>query len=462
MVFSSLVFLFRFLPLALLAYFVVPVRWRNGVLLFISLIFYCWGEVRYFPIMLSSILVDYTLSRVIEAHRGSRAVCRLCLAGSLAFNLGMLGFFKYTGFFLENLNALLGTSLRAPDLVLPLGISFYTFQTLSYTIDVYRGKVEAERNIVDFGAYVALFPQLIAGPIVKYTDVNRELKERRRFSAEDLGQGARTFVFGLGYKVLIANNVGMLWDEVAATGFGGISAPLAWLGVLAFSLQIFFDFSGYSLMAIGLGRMLGFRFPENFNYPYVSRSMTEFWRRWHMTLGSWFREYVYIPLGGNRGHQYRNLFVVWMLTGLWHGANWNFVLWGLFLFLLLAAEKRGLLGFFNRFPAAGHLYMLFMIPLSWLLFAVTDLSQFIIYLGRLFPFFMQTGESVYQGDFIKYGSTYFWSLGAAVLCCTGVPRKLYEAKKDTFAVTLGLVFLFWACAYCMYLGLDDPFLYYQF
>ena len=210
MVFSSLVFLFRFLPLALLAYFVAPVRWRNGVLLFISLIFYCWGEVRYFPIMLSSILVDYTLSRVIEAHRGSRAVCRLCLAGSLAFNLGMLGFLKYTGFLLEKQNALLGTSLRAPDLVLPLGISFYTFQTLSYTIDVYRGKVEAERNIVDFGAYVALFPQLIAGPIVKYTDVNRELKERRRFSAEDLGQGARTFVCGLGYKVLIANNVGML------------------------------------------------------------------------------------------------------------------------------------------------------------------------------------------------------------------------------------------------------------
>ncbi len=460
MVFSSLVFLFRFLPLALLAYFVVPVRWRNGVLLFISLIFYCWGEVRYFPIMLSSILVDYTLSRVIEAHRGSRAVCRLCLAGSLVFNLGMLGFFKYTGFFLENLNALLGTSLRAPDLVLPLGISFYTFQTLSYTIDVYRGKVEAERNIVDFGAYVALFPQLIAGPIVKYTDVNRELKERRRFSAEDLGQGAKTFVFGLGYKVLIANNVGMLWDEVAATGFGGISAPLAWLGVLAFSLQIFFDFSGYSLMAIGLGRMLGFRFPENFNYPYVSRSMTEFWRRWHMTLGSWFREYVYIPLGGNRvgkARLYFNLFVVWGATGLWHGASWNFVLWGLFFWVLLSIEKAGFLGVLERHRVLSHCYALFFLLLSWAIFAVTDFGE----LGRLFARLFSFDA---HNDFSYYLRSYGVTLLIGLVFATPVVRRLYDraAKRFPAVEPVVMVLLFFVCTAYLVDATYNPFLYFRF
>ncbi len=468
MVFSSFTFLFYFLPAFLLVYFLAPASWKNAVIFCASLIFYYYG-VREHPfyvlLMILSILVNYIAARSMSRCRKKRGRTLWLLTG-MSWNLGCLFVFKYLDFISRNLNLLLekaGTQTRLSyaELVLPIGISFYTFQISSYLIDVYRKKIKAEPSLLTLGTYLCMFPQLIAGPIVTYSRVQEQMR-RRTHSFQNLEAGLREFTIGLALKVLIANRTGNLWTQVNSIGYESISCPLAWLGIGAYTFQIYFDFYGYSLMAKGLGRIMGFDFPDNFQNPYLSCSMTEFWRRWHMTLGSWFREYVYIPLGGNRGHQYRNLFVVWMLTGLWHGANWNFVLWGLFLFLLLAAEKRGLLGFFNRFPAAGHLYMLFMIPLSWLLFAVTDLSQFIIYLGRLFPFFMQTGESVYQGDFIKYGSTYFWSLGAAVLCCTGVPRKLYEAKKDTFAVTLGLVFLFWACAYCMYLGLDDPFLYYQF
>lgn len=328
-------------------------------------------------------------------------------------------------------------------------------------MDVYREKVPAERSLLTLGTYLCMFPQLIAGPIVTYSEVRIQMRSREH-SFRNLENGLREFTIGLILKVLIANRVGNLWTQVNSIGYESISCPLAWLGIAAYTFQIYFDFYGYSLMAKGLGRMMGFDFPDNFQDPYLSRSMTEFWRRWHMTLGSWFREYVYIPLGGNRCHLYRNLFLVWMLTGLWHGANWNFVLWGFFLFLLLTAEKCGLKKLLDRVPALGHLYMLLIIPLSWLLFAVTDLMQFAVYLGRLFPFFAQTGSTVFRGDFVKYGSAYFWPLAAALLCCTGIPRKIYEAKKYTLTATFVLVLLFWACVYCMYLGLDDPFLYYQF
>lgn len=289
MVFSSILFLFRFMPAAFAIYYLVPRRFKNFTLLVLSLIFYSWGEAKYFPIMIASIVVDYTASGLIESHRDNKLICRLGLIYSMVFNLGMLGFFKYTNFFVGNLNALFGLSLPTISFVLPLGISFYTFQTMSYTIDVYLGKVKAERNIIDFGAFVVLFPQLIAGPIVRYTDINRELKERQ-INLPQIQDGIKLFILGLGSKVLIANNVGALWTEIeaigAVEGFLSISTPLAWMAVFAYSLQIYFDFSGYSLMAIGLGKMLGFEFPKNFDFPYISRSFGEFWRRWHMTLGA--------------------------------------------------------------------------------------------------------------------------------------------------------------------------------
>ncbi len=388
MVFSSILFLFRFMPIAFLVYYLVPKKLKNLTLLILSLIFYSWGEIRYFPIMVASIVVDYVASNGIRKYGESKLKRKLFLLMSVFFNLGMLGFFKYTNFFIENINALLGTSIGMLSLTLPLGISFYTFQTMSYTIDVYRGKVEAERNIIDFGAFVVLFPQLIAGPIVRYTDISRELKTRT-LKLDRIESGVATFIMGLGRKVLIANSCGALWTEVETIGFANISAPLAWLGILAFTLQIYFDFSGYSLMAIGLGRMLGFEFPENFNYPYISRSVTEFWRRWHMTLGSWFREYVYIPLGGNRVSPARhifNMFVVWALTGFWHGASWNFVLWGLYSFVFLVLEKYLIGDFLKRHKIFSHIYLVVLVMLSWALFAITDLGQLGLFLKSMFSF----------------------------------------------------------------------------
>ena len=388
MVFSSILFLFRFFPIAMLVYYIAPRRYKNLVLLVESLVFYSWGEVRYFPIMIASILVDFIASNGIERHRQSKGACRAFLTLSVVFNLGMLGFFKYTNFLLLNLGALTGLSFPALSLTLPLGISFYTFQTMSYTIDVYRGKVPAERNIVDFGAFVVLFPQLIAGPIVRYTDVNRELKSRV-ITLDGVQEGIDIFIRGLGRKVLIANNIGALWTEVSAMNFEVISTPLAWLGILAYTFQIYFDFSGYSQMAIGLGRMLGFRFPQNFDDPYIAKSVTEFWRRWHMTLGSWFREYLYIPLGGNRcsfPRQVFNLFVVWAATGLWHGASWNFVLWGLYFFVFLVLEKAFLRPRLEKTRVLGHLYLLFLVVVSWAIFAITDFAALGRFLAAMFSF----------------------------------------------------------------------------
>ncbi|MBD9097317.1 MAG: MBOAT family protein, partial [Ruminococcaceae bacterium] len=331
MIFSSTLFLFRFLPITLLCYYIVPKKWKNPVILLFSLIFYSWGEVKYFPIMVLAILVNYLAALGIARFDQKPWLRRLFFLIALFVSLGQLFFFKYYNFFSRNIEGLTGLSLPLVKLALPLGISFYTFQTLTYTVDVYRRKVSAERNLINFATFVVLFPQLIAGPIVKYTDIDKELKDRT-ISLKQVEDGVKLFIFGLGKKVLIANNIGLFWTEIESRGFDGISTPLAWLAVVAFGLQIFFDFSGYSTMAIGLGKMLGFEFPQNFNYPYISRSITEFWRRWHMTLGSFFREYVYIPLGGNRkgkARQYLNLLIVWVLTGFWHGAEWNFILWGL-------------------------------------------------------------------------------------------------------------------------------------
>lgn len=468
MVFSSFTFLFYFLPAFLLVYFLAPAAWKNAVIFLGSLIFYYYGvkdHPGYVLLMLASLAVNYTAAQCMGRCRREKSRT-LWMAAGMSWNIGCLFLFKYLDFVAGNLNLLLertGAGVRLPmaGLVLPIGISFYTFQISSYLLDVYRKQIRPERSLLTLGTYLCMFPQLIAGPIVTYSQVQKQMAYRVH-SFRNLEDGLREFTIGLALKVLIANKVGGLWTQVNSIGFESISCPLAWLGILAYTFQIYFDFYGYSLMAKGLGQMMGFRFPDNFCNPYQSGSMTEFWRRWHMTLGSWFREYVYIPLGGNRSHRYRNLFVVWMLTGLWHGASWNFVLWGFSIFLLILLEKKGFGRLLERFPAAGHLYMFLVIPLSWLLFAVSDPGQIGMYLSRLFPFFGNTGQAVFRGDFIKYGNTFFWSLAAAALCCTGIPRKIYEKKKYTFAVTLVLVLLFWACVYCMYLGLDDPFLYYQF
>ncbi|MEG2174563.1 MAG: MBOAT family O-acyltransferase [Oscillospiraceae bacterium] len=456
MVFSSLLFLFWFMPAALLLYYVTPARWRNLILLISSLVFYSWGEVRYFPIMMASIIVDYVASLLIEHNRGRRWVCRGGLILSMVFNLGMLGFFKYAGFFAESFNALTGLAIPVISVTLPLGISFYTFQTMSYTIDVYRNKVKAETNIIDFGAFVVLFPQLIAGPIVRYTDVARELKSRR-LNLDQISNGVRTFI--LGSKVLIANNIGALWTEVEASGFSTISMPLAWLAMLAFSLQIYFDFSGYSLMAIGLGRMLGFEFPTNFNFPYISKSMTEFWRRWHMTLGSWFREYLYIPLGGNRRGSLRtfvNLLIVWFATGLWHGASWNFVLWGLYFFVLLLLEKSFLLPLLNRSPLLSRIYALPLLVISWTIFAITDFSRLGLYFSRMFSF---AGGSDWIYALRNYGITFLLGF----LFATPLLKPLFvklEKSRVAALVMYGTVLLI-SIAYLVD-ATYNPFLYFRF
>lgn len=458
MVFSSIIFLFRFLPITLLAYYIAPHRMKNLVLVVCSLFFYSWGEVRYFPIMIASILVDYCASLLIEKNRGNKLVCGIGMGISLVINLGMLFFFKYTNFFVENINALTGAGLSGIQLTLPLGISFYTFQTLSYTIDVYRGKTSAEKNIINFAAFVTLFPQLIAGPIVKYTDINRELRERKLNLAQ-INDGIVLFIFGLGKKVLIANNIGSLWNQVLDLGFANISTPLAWLGILAYSFQIYFDFSGYSLMAIGMGKMLGFEFPQNFNYPYIAKSMTEFWRRWHMTLGSWFREYVYIPLGGNRvskPRMYFNLFVVWAATGFWHGASWNFVFWGLFFFAFLVLEKTFLLKYLEKSKVWSHLYVCFFLILSWALFAITDFAQMGLFFQKLFSF---TGGN----DWMYYLRNYFVSFLIAVFCSVPLVEKIYNRVKKYQWVNLLILaaILIVSVAYLVD-ATYNPFLYFRF
>lgn len=459
MVFSSILFLFRFMPIAFLIYYLCPKKLKNLSLLIMSLFFYSWGEPKYFPIMIVSILVDYTAGQGIKRFGDKPHLKRLFLMMSVFINLGMLFFFKYTNFFVSNLNSLFGTELVAFTVEkLPLGISFYTFQTMSYTIDVYRGKVEAEDNIINFGAFVVLFPQLIVSPIVTYADINRELKERT-ITLPMIDDGLRLFIMGMGSKVLIANNIGALWTEIQSLGFDNVSTPLIWMGVLAYAFQIYFDFSGYSLMAIGLGRMLGFVFPQNFNYPYISKSVTEFWRRWHMTLSHWFRDYVYIPLGGNRCSKARNffnIFVVWLLTGFWHGANWNFILWGLYFWAFLILEKWFLLGKLEKSKVLSHIYLLVIVVIAWALFAVSDMGQLQQLFGRMFSF---TGGT----DWIYYLRNYGIMFLLAAVFSTPVLKKAYEKwGQHQWLKTGFLTAVFLLSVAYLVDSAYNPFLYFNF
>ncbi|MEG1108502.1 MAG: MBOAT family O-acyltransferase [Oscillospiraceae bacterium] len=374
MLFSSITFLYAFLPIVLLLYFITPKRFKNYVLLLSSLVFYFFGEPIYVLLLVFSSLSDYIHSLIIERLRGTKKA-KIALISSIIINLAMLGFFKYADFFITSFNGIFGTAIPVTGVPLPIGISFFTFQTMSYTIDVYRGRVHAEKNFASLATFVCLFPQLIAGPIVRYTDIAEELSDRKT-TTDDLYIGVKRFVFGLGKKVLIANAMGELCTIFRDSTDKSIA--FFWLYALAFTLQIYFDFSGYSDMAIGLGRMFGFKFPENFNYPFVSRSITEFWRRWHMTLGGWFRDYLYIPLGGNKVAKwkwYRNIAIVWLCTGLWHGAAWNFVIWGLMFGIILILEKRWLLKLLEKSGRiVPHIYAMLIVVLSFVIFNANGLD----------------------------------------------------------------------------------------
>lgn len=470
MVFSSLEFIFGFLPAFLVIYFIVPKAWRNLWIFAGSVIFYALGTLdkpQYTVLLVASVLVNYLVGKTIS---GGGCKARGFLTLGIIYNLAWLCVFKYSDFIFENINALSvifggkGELVEPWGLLLPVGISFYTFQSISYLIDVYRKEISAETSFANFGAYLTMFPQLIAGPIVKYREIKKEIRKRTA-SLENLDMGLREFTVGLGLKVLLANRIGSCWSDIQAVGFESISAPVAWMGIFAFSFQLYFDFYGYSMMAIGLGRIMGFTIPQNFDHPYESLSMTEFWRRWHITLGSWFREYVYIPLGGNRRSMprvYFNLFAVWLLTGFWHGAGWNFIIWGLTLFLIIAVEKAGLKKILDKIRPLGHIYMILLIPLTWLIFAVTDMGQLGIYFQRLFDFAGTGSDTVFEGDFSKYLDMYGWLFGICLVMCTSIPARLFEYIKDKLAGAVILFAIFWGSVYCLYIGLNDPFLYFRF
>ncbi len=484
MVFSSVFFLFVYLPVVLLAYYVTPLKWRNAVLLVLNLIFYGWGEPVYILIMFLSITIDYTHGLLVERckRRGNDRGARLAVASSVFFNLLLLFFFKYWDFLVGSLG-LAGLSraelwkafseaLKKAGIVLPphtpalpIGISFYTFQTMSYTIDVYRGDARAQRSIVNFGTFVTLFPQLIAGPIIKYKDLGDQI-DHREYRVEQFASGVQSFVVGLAKKVLLANNLGLLWDSYLALPAASLTTAGAWLGILAFAFQIYFDFSGYSDMAVGLGRMLGFEFLPNFDYPYISASLTEFWRRWHISLGSWFREYVYIPLGGNRVGKARlffNLMVVWALTGIWHGASWNFLLWGLFFGVMLILEKGFLLPYLKKAPAGlTHLYTLFFLLVSWVFFAVEDFGHMGSYLAAMFGF---AGGGLADGAFLYSLRSFLPMLLIAALASTPVPKRAWAALPERVKRPLLPVLLLMGLVLCTAYLVDatyNPFLYFRF
>ena len=389
MIFSSLLFLFRFLPAVLVLYYLAPRPLRNLVLLLCSLVFYAWGEPVYIILMIVSILVSYTGGILVDRFKtqGKRRAARAALLGSSVVSLSLLGFFKYADFLIGTADSLTGAGINLLKIALPIGISFYTFQTMSYTIDVYRGEAKVQKNLISFGAYVTMFPQLIAGPIVQYKTIDRQLRTRKE-TAGQFAYGIHRFMIGLGKKVLLANNAGALWDTVSSMEHTQIPVVMSWIGLAAYTFQLYFDFSAYSDMAIGLGHMFGFRFLENFNYPYISKSITEFWRRWHISLSTWFRDYVYIPLGGNRvgiWKHIRNILVVWMLTGIWHGASWNFVLWGLYYGILLLIEKFVLGKYLKKLPGVfQHIYCMFFVMLGWNLFVFDDMSAGISFARALF------------------------------------------------------------------------------
>ena len=484
MVFSSINFIFLFLPIFLILYFLMPVTekngllWRNLVLFLGSLVFYAVSGPIYVILMVACIVINFLLARLIEYYDGKegyKALRKFLFFLCLIINLGILFLFKYAGFVVTNLNHVLAYimgktgielfTISVPQLGMPVGISFYTFQILSYMIDVYKRKYKPETNLITLGTYIAMFPQLVAGPLVQFPEVRNHLKSRK-IRPWQMDQGVKDFIIGLSAKVLLANMFGTLWKQLGTIGYESISTPLAWLGAVGYTLQIYFDFWGYSMMAIGLGEIMGFRLPENFKDPYSSRSATEFWQRWHITLGSWFREYVYIPLGGNRvgkAKLIRNIFVVWFLTGLWHGANWNFIIWGLGYFVILMVEKLFLKKWLEKTTIISRIYTLLIVTVSWVVFAIEDFHSLCIYLHRMFPFVsMEYTSNVNALDYLKYGKHYgiFFLIGI-ILCVPAVRQLLMKIRKYPVADIVFLVLFFYSI-YQLSQGLDNPFLYFRF
>lgn len=469
LVFSSLEFIFRFFPVFIIIYYIVSDKYRNSVLFFGSLIFYGMSEFIYVGLLLFSavvngelnnlhgllyhspgmllllsVAVNYSTGRLIPGKNGKGR--KGVLAMGVLYNMGVLAAFKYSRF-----------------LPLPIGISFYTFQAVSYLADIYRGVITPEKKLSRFATYLCMFPQLTAGPLVSYEQIRPQLSERR-YSLRMLERGLRTFVWGLASKVLLANRLGILWNEIQTIGFKSISTPMAWLGAFTFSMEIYFDFLGYSLMAIGVGRMLGFYLPENFNMPYMAKSVTEFYRRWHMTLGAWFRKYVYIPLGGNRKgivKTCRNLLIVWALTGIWHGAGWNFILWGSSLGLLIILERLIWLKWLEKSRVVCRLYILFVIPVTWMMFAITDIRELWIYFERMFGT-VSAGVRINPSDFSDAVRNYRPLLAVGFLFCTSIPGKLYSLIKNRFLEALLLLLVFWLSIYYLYVEGVNPFMYFRF
>lgn len=465
MSFTTIEFMFRFLPIFLIVYYVVPTRYKNMILLIGSFVFYAWGQHFYLLLLMLSIVVNYTFGRLIGERRAQK---KPLLVLGLIYNFGLLVFFKYTNFFIENINALLtATHIQIPTIsvVMPLGISFYTFQVVSYLVDVYRGEQRPVKNIINLGVYIAMFPQVTSGPIGLYSELEPTLL-RRHCSVLNLESGLKTFILGMGAKMLLANPMGTLWAGMSRYGYETLSCPYAWLGAFGYSFQLYFDFAGYSLMAMGLGQMLGLYVPRNFDHPYISGSMAEFWRRWHMTLGRWFKKYLYFPLGGSRcsfAKTIRNTFVVWAFTGLWHGASWNFVLWGLIFFVLLTIERLGLGKLLAKTKVLKHIYVIFLIPLTWVVFALPNMQDIATYFSRLFPFFADnTASFVNTKDVVRALHDYWYLLIACVVFCLPFPSRWYEKHKNSKLVILGLVLIYLMSVYKMQTQTSNPFLYYQF
>jgi len=477
MLFSSLGFLFRFLPIFLIIYFLVPTKAKNFVLFFGSLIFYGIGEPVFVLLMLLCIFVNYKVSLAIQELGRTDKKRTTIFVLSIIYNVGLLLFFKYGQFLCGIFNDITGAGLELPECSLPLGISFYTFQIISYVADVYRGDTRAETSFIDLGAYLAMFPQLIAGPIVVYKKVNSALKAPgARHSLADFEQGLFTFTIGLGSKVLLANRFGQIWDSLSEIGYANVSMYTAWIGILAYTLQIYFDFNGYSLMAIGMGRMLGFEFPQNFNHPYAASSVTDFWKRWHISLTNFFREYIYIPMGGNRKgaiRTYLNMLIVWAITGFWHGADWNFILWGLYYFVFLAVErllvnrKTGWLkGLMEKLDSnkvtknirfvLSHVYTKVVILAGWAIFAISDLDSLKAFIVRMF---VPSADGVAIAGFENF--MYIW-FAVGIIFATPVFAKLYDKYKKTPIGALVLLVIFWASVAQLTDSAYNPFLYFRF
>ena len=466
MLFSSIPFLYYFLPVVLILYFIAPKKLKNSVLLLTSLVFYGWGEPKYVVLMIASILIGYVSGLLIEAF-SQKKLSKLFLWLSVSINLGFLAYFKYADFFIENFNVATGLSVPLLRNALPIGISFYTFQILSYTVDVYRKDVPAQKNLINLAAYVTMFPQLIAGPIVRYSHIAKEL-ENRNINVENFAKGMRRFILGLGKKILIANTLGELCDIFKQSD--DKSVLFYWLYAVAFMLHVYFDFSGYSDMAIGLGKIFGFNFWENFNYPFISKSATEFWRRWHMSLGTWFRDYVYIPMGGNRVSKPRwffNIFVVWFLTGFWHGAAWTFIVWGLYFAIFLISEKLLYLKYLEKSKVLSRVYLLVVVGISFVIFNATDMKEAVSYIGGMFGV---GGVPLVSTEFFYYLKSFGVTLCIGLIGCTPIVKKTVEKIKEKsiggkiIAVIEPIALIALLIVMTAYLvdGSFNPFLYFRF